>query len=263
MRLKCVSINICGLGSPSKCYLVSSELSQLKYDIFLLQETHVSCKEKTDKFAGLCRGKCYWPFGTGKSAGVAILTSPNFQGKVSCFVFDSHGRILSILIQLGNSSFNIVNIYSPNTVSDRKVFFERLHDYFFSRLLSIGSDFNCVDNSIDKFYSSNVHYIDKASLCSLKSVFSLVDVWHKHNPRVASFTWSNSSGTQASRLDRLFLNRFLAAVRVKFLLAFFLIMILFILSLFQTVQIAIKQRNQVKLASDTNVQPFFLSAGVD
>lgn len=83
---------------------------------------------------------------------------------------------MSVLIQLGNSSFNVVNIYSPNAVSDRKTFFERLHDYFLSRLLIIGGDFNCVDNPLDKFHWNDVHSIDKSSLCALKSAFSLVDV---------------------------------------------------------------------------------------
>lgn len=203
-----MSINIRGIGTPGKCHLVSSELLRLKYDVFLLQETHVSCKEEADRFARLWPGKCFWSFGTGKSAGVTVLTSPNFSGKVSRFVFDSDGRVLSVLIHVGNSTCNIVNIYAPNTVSDRKTFFERLHDYFLSRgVLIIGGDFNCVDNSIDKFHSDDVHSIDKTSLCSLKSAFSLGNVWCKHHPQAISFTSSNSNETQASRLDRFFVSK--------------------------------------------------------
>ena len=179
----------------------------MNYDIFLLQETHVSCKEKADCFDSLWPGKCFWSFGTGRSAGVAVLTSPNFSGQISRFVFDSDGRVLSVLIQIGNSSLNIINIYSPNTVSDRKTFFERLHNYFLSSVLIVGGDFNCVDNPIDKFHSSEVHAIDKRSISSFKSAFSLVDVWRKHHPRAISFTWSNSAKTQASRLDRFFISK--------------------------------------------------------
>ena len=180
----------------------------MKYDIFLLQETHVSCKEKADRFARFWPGNCFWSFGTGKSAGVAILTSPRFSGKISRFIFDSDGRVLSAVVRFGNSNFNVVNIYAPCTVSDRKIFFEHLHDYFLLRGdLIIGGDFNCVDNPIDKFHSNDIHSTDKSSLCSLKSAFLLVDVWRKHNPRAVLFTWSSGNKTQASRLDRFFISK--------------------------------------------------------
>ena len=86
MRLKILSLNVRGLRSSAKRNLVSRELSLLNYYVFLLQETHVSCKQYADQFERLWRGKCYWSFGTGKSAGVAILLSPNFAGKVLRFV---------------------------------------------------------------------------------------------------------------------------------------------------------------------------------
>ena len=69
----------------------------------------------------------------------------------------------------------------------------------------IGGDFNCIDNVLDKLNCSAVPTPDKASLVTLMSDFSLVDVWRKQNPRAISFTWSNSDRTQASRIDRFFL----------------------------------------------------------
>ena len=67
--------------------------------------------------------------------------------------------------------------------------------------LIIGGDFNSTDNLLDKFRSNDIHATDKKSLCSLKSDFSLIDVWRGCHPHVVSFTWSNSGKTQASRLD--------------------------------------------------------------
>ena len=210
MRLKCLSINVRGLVSPSKRELISRELSRLDCHIFFLQETHVSCKKHFDAFEKLWRGQCLWSFGTGRSAGVAMLFSPNFSGKISRFVFDSDGRILSVLIQYNNAFFNLINVYAPNSVSARKIFFDGLHDYFLSRGdLIIGGDFNCVGASIDKFRSNDIHVTDKKSLTSLKSFFSLVDVWRKCHPRLVSFTWSNAAKTQSSRLDRFLVSRFL------------------------------------------------------
>ena len=138
--------------SLSKRELISRELKRLSYDIFFLQETHVSCKQQAEAFKKPWPGKCLWFFVTGKSAGIALLFAPNFSGKISCFVFDSDGRILSVLIQYDNTSLNLVNIYAPNSISNRKTFFENLHNHFLSRSdLVIGGDFNCVDNSLDNF----------------------------------------------------------------------------------------------------------------
>ena len=206
MRLKILSINVRGLGSAGKSAKLVNELTYLNCDIFLLQETHVSCKKQAEKFENLWKGKCFWSFGTGKSAGVAVVFARNFSGKIIRFLIDSCGRILSLLIDFHNLLFNIVNIYSPTVVSDRKVFFSDLHNYFLSQgLLLIGGDFNCIDNVLDKLNCSVVPSADKTSLVTLMSDFSLVDVWRKQNPRAISFTWSNSDRSQASRIDRFFI----------------------------------------------------------
>ena len=72
-------------------------------------------------------GDCFWSFGTGRSAGVAMFVSPRFQGKISRFLFDSDGRVFSALIDFGSCKFNLVNVYAPNTVAGRRVFFQNLH----------------------------------------------------------------------------------------------------------------------------------------
>lgn len=66
MKLKILSLNVRGLGTPAKRNLVSRELSLLHYDIFLLQETHIFCKQQAVTFERLWRGSCFWSFGTGR-----------------------------------------------------------------------------------------------------------------------------------------------------------------------------------------------------
>ena len=202
-RLKIVTINVRGLGSAGKSFKIVQELNHLNCDVVLLQETHVSCKKQGEKFEKLWKGKCFWSFGTGKSAGVAVVFAPNFSDNVIRFLFDSNGRILSLLIDFHNLYLNVVNIYSPNAASERKLFFSDLHNYFLSQgLLFIGGDFNCIDNVLDKLNCSSVPSADRTSLVTLMSDFSLVDVWRKQNSRTIFFTWSNSDHTQASRIDR-------------------------------------------------------------
>ena len=52
----------------------------------------------------------------------------------SKFVFDSDGRIFSVLIDFGSCKFNLVNVYAPNTVTGRKVFFSEFSSGFFCLL---------------------------------------------------------------------------------------------------------------------------------
>lgn len=121
-RLRILSINVRRLGSAGKSVKIVQELNYLNCDVILSQETHVSCKKQAEKFEKLWKGKCFWSFGTGKSAGVAVIFPPNFSGNVIRFLFDSNGRILSLLIDFHNLFFSIVNIYSPTVVSDSKIF---------------------------------------------------------------------------------------------------------------------------------------------
>ena len=208
MSLKILCLNVRGLATPAKRLVVLRELERLNYDLFLLQETHVSTKRLADEIARSWPGQCFWSFGRGKSAGVALFVSPSFSGHISRFLFDSDGRVFSALVLLGPLSFNVVNVYAPNTVSERKTFFERLHDYFISNgSRIIAGDFNCIDNVLDRLHSTNISLPDKRCLNAFSSDFSLIDVWRKLNPRGVSFTWSNSDYTQASRLDRFLISR--------------------------------------------------------
>ena len=205
-RLKILSLNTRGLRSPRKLQNVVHELSLLNCDIVFLQETHVSCRKHAVTFEHLWTGQCFWSFGTGKSAGVAVLFHSGFSGKIVRFLTDSNGKVLSLLINFSGFKLNLVNIYCPNSVSDRKIFFSRLHDFFLTQGdLVIGGDFNCVDNVLDKLNCFIVSSSDQKLLCSLCADFSLVDVWRKCNPRGVEFTWSNADHTQASCLDRFFL----------------------------------------------------------
>ena len=135
---------------------------------------------------------------------VLLFSFPrNFPAVFSVFLHDSDGRILSTLIEIDSCKLNLINLYAPNDISDRKTFFERLHDFFLSQGdLVISGDFNCVDQPSDKFHSSDVPSSDKKCLTTLLSDFSLVDVYRKHNPHGVSFMWSNSDHSKTSRLDR-------------------------------------------------------------
>ena len=146
-------------------------------------------------------------FGIGKSGGIAILVSPKFSGKIICYVQDTDGRILRLLVDRNSFKFNIICVYAPNTVSDRKLFFNCLHPFFLSPgNLILGSDFNCIDSDLDRLHINSDFSADRRCLSALKSDFCLVDILRKQNPKPISFTWSNKDFSQASRLDRFYIS---------------------------------------------------------
>ena len=146
-------------------------------------------------------------FGIGKSGGIAILVSTKFSGKIIHFVQDTDGRILRLLVDRNSFKFNIICVYTPNTVSDRKLFFNCLHTFFLSPgNLILGSDFNCIDSDLDCLHINSDFSADRRCLSALKSDFCLVDIFRKQNPKPISFTWSNKDFSQASRLDRFYIS---------------------------------------------------------
>ena len=52
---------------------------------------------------------------------------------------DSHGRIVSLLVRSNAVDVNLVNIYTPTDLPERKIFFDSLLN-FLSRLLRSSSE---------------------------------------------------------------------------------------------------------------------------
>ena len=81
-------------------------------------------------------------------------------------------------LSYGHLKMNLVSIYAPNTLCERKLFFQNLHEFFFTGSeLIIGGDFNCVDSNQDK-YGGNVDtgFVGRQELAKLKSDFYLTDI---------------------------------------------------------------------------------------
>ncbi len=63
---------------------------------------------------------------------------------------DSHGRIVSILIRSNDVDVNLVNIYAPTNLAERKIFFDSSRILIPSTAIIITGDFNCYDDALDK-----------------------------------------------------------------------------------------------------------------
>lgn len=87
--------------------------------------------------------------------GIVTLISPKCSNEVISWKKDSHGRVVSLVIRVDGVDLNLVNIYAPTNRSERKCFYDSLHEFFIpSAAFIVGGDFNCYDNALDKFGGS-------------------------------------------------------------------------------------------------------------
>lgn len=175
------------------------------YDICFVQETQLSCEKSIKDFRSRWRGPSFWSPAAGKQGGVAILIKENFEGKIVSWNKDSGGRILSLLLELPNTRINLINIYAPVNLTERKSFFEDLHKFSLpTDSLVVGGDFNCYDHALDKFGGN----ISIASyLSEFRSTFKMVDMWHKFNRNVSEMSWWNADLTVGGRLDKFYASK--------------------------------------------------------
>lgn len=172
------------------------------FDLCLVQEMLLSCEKSINDSASCWAGPSFWSPAVGKQGGIAILINENSDVNVISWLKDSCGHVLSLLVEIANIRLNVVKIYAPVDLTDRKIFFDKLHEFFFpSDHVIIGGDFNCYDNELDKFggNTSLAKY-----LSDFKSTFSLVDIWHKCHPRARQMSWFNADSSIGSRLDKFF-----------------------------------------------------------
>ena len=120
-------------------------LKSFPADVLFLQETHVYSSESIEKLSRNLEGKSFWLPGSLNSSGTAILFKKNLKFNLLDFKQDFEGRVINTLVSYGHLKINQVSIYAPNILRKRKLFFQNLHEFFFtSSELIIGGDFNCI-----------------------------------------------------------------------------------------------------------------------
>ena len=75
-------------------------------------------------FSSRWSGPSYWSPALGRRGGVAILISQNSDGKVVSWQKVSSGCVISLLMRYNNIDFNVINIYAPAVISERKIFLD-------------------------------------------------------------------------------------------------------------------------------------------
>ena len=120
---------------------------------------------------------------------------------------DDNGRLILLNLEISKKQFTIVNVYAPNDVNERIIFFRRVHSFIDTYAINegnliVGGDFNCVLSGDDRMSGK----MDKSTE-ALKNVLvklNVVDIWRYLHPDSKDFTYCDpSSSMRNSRIDLL------------------------------------------------------------
>ena len=203
-RAQISTLNIRGFGSKAKQFSVFDFARNSRSDFILLQETLAATEVSIRNLTLQWSGPSFWSPALGKQGGVVVLVKENSCFEVLNWQKDSSGRIVSLLVKVDDALFNLVNIYAPTNPTERKDFFENLHEYFYPHCYYIiAGDFNCYESPNDKFGGNFTPYVD---LKEFRTTHYLTDAWRHKHKRLAQCTWFNAAKTIGSRLDKFFVS---------------------------------------------------------
>ena len=186
-----MSLYVRGLRGEKR-YTIFRWAIEKKYDICMLQETYCT-PEFTNQFKRGWKGSVYHSCSNSHhSRGVCILLREGLQAEVINTYSDKQGRFLLLNIKIQGRELCIVNVYAPNTCSNRSAFFKDIKKLIDAHACSkanliIGGDFNTVlhetDRAIPRADTSSV------TLRHLMAQFSLEDIWRKLNPQKIEYSY--------------------------------------------------------------------------
>lgn len=212
-ELSIISLNVNGLRDQKKRWLLFDFLKRSKFDVVLLQETHVASVNDCILWNRESGYKGYWSLGSSSSCGVGLLVREGLNLKNCSFRCDCAGRLVVLDFTLNNKDLRVVSIYVPTDGSERIEFLQTLDRYLVTRRqLILGGDFNCLlDLTKDKRGgNASLGGTGAPYLKSLIARFNLVDVWRKQHEHDMEFTWRNKTGTIRCRLDKFYVSSSLA-----------------------------------------------------
>ena len=213
MSINIVSLNVNGIRDHKKRSQIFQWLKLQNFDICLIQETHCETQDDMKLWSNEWQGQTLWSNGNTFSKGVAFLIKPKLDIQILSSITDNDGRYLLANLKIDDFNFSIVNIYAPNHVAERKLFYNDLNaklqnlrqvnpeiDYI------VGGDFNCTlnpqnDRRNDK--GENVKSLDGGlnELNVLISNINLEDVWRRRHPHQKRYSFFKKNSKSASRID--------------------------------------------------------------
>ena len=201
--LKILTYNVQGLGGIDKRTDIFDFLKDQNSDIYCLQETHFTDKEKY-QIRNLWNGECLFSNYTSNARGVALLLGKNFEFKIHKHITDNEGNFIIVDITAQNQRFTLVNIYGPNV--DSPNFFRNIFQY----IEEIGNmefvlcgDFNLIiDPQKDCSNYRNINNPKaRDQLLEYIDTYHIIDPFRENCPQLKRYTWRRRNPIKQARLD--------------------------------------------------------------
>uniref|UniRef100_H2ZZX0 Reverse transcriptase domain-containing protein n=1 Tax=Latimeria chalumnae TaxID=7897 RepID=H2ZZX0_LATCH len=190
------------------------ELGKLSAHIFFIQETRINSRAdmvKVKKEWSL--GASYWSIGEGSHDGIGILFNRLIVDVVSEFEIWP-GRYLLLDVRCKGIPLRLINVYSPQTVVERKKLWGLIKPMLFTqKMVILGGDFNNVLLVMDRSHKNYKLQYDEVFLSNSVSRALLIDAFATANPGIEGFTYER--GGAKSRIDRFYLSNLLLLAKVK------------------------------------------------
>ena len=195
-----------GLRDVVKRKEIYTYIKSLNCNIICLQETHSTMEDEKLWSMQWGPGEIFFSHGTSNARGVCILISDRNKILEPKIAFtDTEGRVLGILLKIGNKQILLVNIYAPNT--DSPEFFESLFENIaktnYTELILVG-DYNLViDPVTDRIDKKRYHKKSFQILEKCMEALDLVDLWRIQHPDAKIYSWTRKGKDkiQGSRID--------------------------------------------------------------
>lgn len=149
--LRVISSNVNSIRARRTRHTAYEHLKYFDADVFFLQETHLNT-------SGLLReaerdwrsGPSFWSLAVEPSAGVAILFN-NSDVTVHRLTEVSMGRCLVLEVTIRGRRLRLINIYGPQTVTERTDLFNKVKPYLFTSVpVIMAGDFNATRTLSDR-----------------------------------------------------------------------------------------------------------------
>ena len=214
--LKLLSLNVRGLRQEIKRKSIFNYFRKKHADIVFIQESHALDSDNTI-WKNQWGGEIVFSNWTSKARGVMVLFSPNLSYNIKHVFKDEEGRMIHVRIVLNDITYELINIYAPNTHILQKYFYQKMSSYlkhcdkFEYNNTIIGGDFNVIlDPTLDRkggnFVKTNLYQDIIDIIHSVTEELDLTDIWRKLYPEKRQFTWRQKNPPISSRLDIWFIS---------------------------------------------------------